>query len=107
MKNIKDLIDTSDEIIQPLPKCIYDPSEVLPTPKKIDSSFLDFWDYYRMSEKELRELTKDSKNEKIQDIRNKDYKLTKKQMMCLAIYLASKGKDNNYEYLLKEEKTRT
>jgi hypothetical protein len=64
-----------------------------------------FWDYNKLPDKKLKELVKDSPNEKIQSICS--YKrLSPKQVMCLAIYLDSKGKYDDYSYLIKLKEER-
>lgn len=96
-KNISDFIDFSSEIQVPISyKTEYNPSEILPIPpKKIN---LDYWDYMKMSWDKLKELTSNSNNDKIQDIRKWNWP-SYKQRSALCIYLASKGKFDDYTYL--------
>jgi hypothetical protein len=57
-----------------------------------------FWNYLKLSDKELKELTEDSLNPKIQDIRSRDYTLTKNQRRALCIHIDSNGKFDDYRY---------
>jgi hypothetical protein len=67
-----------------------------------------FWDYRRLPDRKLKELLKDSPNQKIQSICNsKSSYLSVKQKMCLAIYLDSKGEYDDYTYLIKLKEINT
>jgi hypothetical protein len=57
-----------------------------------------YWNYKKLTDDKLKKLTKDSTSERIQNIRNVDYRLTYKQRQALCIYLASDGKFDDYTY---------
>jgi hypothetical protein len=64
-----------------------------------------FWDYITLPDKKLKELTQDSENNKIQNIRSFK-KLSKKQRIVLAIYITSNGEWDDYQYLVNYKKQR-
>ena len=62
-----------------------------------------YYNYLQLADKELKELTEGSTNEKIQEIRNREYRLTKKQRIALCVHIDSNGKYDDYTYFLSED----
>jgi hypothetical protein len=62
-----------------------------------------YYNYLDLKDEELKELTEGSINGKIQEIRSREYKLTKKQRIALCIHIHSNGKYDDYTYFHSDD----